>query len=85
LFHGLGNAVPADGLRSESGHDADDERAEDRHHDDPWSEPVVGGRRELRREPPEEREVRDEGDEAREKLRDDARDEGAMPTERAEM
>ena len=84
LLHRFGNAVAADGGRPVARHQPDDDRAGDRHQDHEGAQPVGGGRNEDARDPSIEGEVRDEADQARQRLGDHPRGGGDDDRERAD-
>jgi len=66
----FGNAVAADALRAVARHDADRERARDRHEDDERPEMVTGRRDERRVEALKEEEIREQPDQLEQRRRD---------------
>ena len=65
----LGDAVAADPIRSVPRHQADDQRADHRNHNDERPEMVANGRHRSGREPAVEEDVREERDQREEDLR----------------
>ena len=84
-FERFGNAVAANFLRAVARHQPDDQRADDRHRNDPRAEMMMLQRFHLRREALEENDVGDHRDEPEQRLGDKRADDADRQRERNEQ